>query len=73
MRRGPSGSLQVGPSAAGEPVRCFVPAPLPPRPALVLDSGVRDRMDDARLALGRLVSVSARLPDPAVVLERYVR
>jgi hypothetical protein len=73
MRRGPSGSLQVGPSAAGEPVRCFVPAPLPPRPALVLDSGLRDRMDDALLALGRLDSVSALLPDPALFLYLYVR
>lgn len=62
------------PSIAGrETVRAFVPEPLPPKPALDL-SGDRQRLlEQAALAVGRLDSVSALLPDPQLFLYAYVR
>jgi Fic family protein len=58
---------------AGESVRAFVPAPLPPRPALGLDGEVRDRLDRALLALGRLDGISDLLPSKHLFLYSYVR
>jgi Fic family protein len=60
-------------STGGETVRAFVPDPLPPKPALVLDGEVRDAMDAALLALGRLDGVSTALPDTHVLLYTYIR
>lgn len=60
-------------TAGGETVRAFVPHPLPPMPALDL-SGARQRLlEQATLAVGRLDSVSALLPDPQLFLYAYVR
>lgn len=52
MQRGPSGHFEVI-TSTGEPVRAFVPAPLPPTPSLDL-SGSRQRLlEQALLALFR--------------------
>ncbi len=73
MKRGPTGVLIPGVSVGGETVRAFVPAPLPPTPELNIDAALREEIDQALLALGRLDSVSALLPDPALFLYMYVR
>lgn len=72
MHRGESGSYQVT-SVAGERVRAFVPAPLPPKPALELDGPLQQVLELAVLALGRLDSVATLLPDEALFLYAYVR
>jgi Fic family protein len=58
---------------SGETVRAFVPAPLPPRPPLEIDGKLRDTLDDAHVALGRLDGVSTFLPDTHLFLYMYVR
>ncbi len=60
-------------TTAGEAVRAFIPAPLPPRPPIDWTPGLRGKFDQALLALGRLDSVSALLPDTAIFLYMYVR
>ena len=60
-------------AVGGERVRAFVPAPLPPKPRLLLDGPLLRRLESATLALGRLDSVSALLPDEALFIYSYVR
>jgi Fic family protein len=72
MERGPTGRFDVT-RVGGEEVRAFVPNPLPPDPPLDL-SGSRQRLlERATLALGRLDSITALLPDPQLFLYAYVR
>ena len=59
--------------AGGEEVRAFIPAPLPPTPALELVGLVRNALDTALLALGRLDGAAATLPDAHLLLYTYVR
>jgi Fic family protein len=73
MRRGPTGSYVLISTVGNEPVRAFVPKPLPPEPPLVVDDRMRDGLDRALLALGRLDGVSALLPDTRLFLYMYVR
>ena len=47
--------------------------PLPPSPPLAIDPALRDRIDLALLALGRLDSATALLPDARLFLYSYVR
>ena len=54
-------------------MRAFVPAALPPVPALKLIGGVRHALDQALIALGRLDGVAATLPDAHLLLYTYVR
>ena len=72
MRRGESGQYEVT-SIGGERVRAFVPTPLPPKPALVLDGSLQQLLESAVLALGRLDSVATLLPAEALFLYVYVR
>ena len=72
MQRGEIGSYEVT-STGGEHVRAFVPAPLPPKPALVLDGSLQQTLESAVLALGRLDGVATLLPDEALFLYAYVR
>jgi Fic family protein len=71
MQRGKTGHLR---SIVGrEKVRAFIPRPLPPNPAIVFDPELRDRLDRALVAVGRLDSVSTLLPDAHLFLYTYVR
>ena len=72
MRRGEIGRYETT-SAGGEQVRAFVPAPLPPVPALSLDGPLQQTLEAAALALGRLDAVSTDLPDKDIFLYSYVR
>ena len=60
-------------STVGEKARAFIPADLPPSPPIVWTPALRERFDNALLALGRLDSVSALLPDVSLFLYTYVR
>ena len=60
-------------STIGEKAQAFVPAPLPPTPPIHWSSELREKFDQALLALGRLDSVSVLLPDTSLFLYMYVR
>ncbi len=60
-------------STVGEEVQAFVPSPLPPVPALEWSAELREKFDQALLAIGRLDSVSTLLPDMSLFLYMYVR
>ena len=72
MKRGESGS-HTETFAGGERVSAFVPAPLPPKPPLVLDGSLQQALESAVLALGRLDGVAKFLPDEKLFLYTYVR
>ena len=72
MQREESGSYQVT-IVGGEHVYAFVPAPLPPKPALWMHGPLQEALESAALALGRLDSIAALLPDQALFLYAYVR
>lgn len=72
MRRGATGDW-IATTTGNAVVRAFVPAPLPPVPPLVIDGQLQAELDAALVALGRLDSVTALLPDPALFLYAYVR
>ena len=60
-------------STVGEKVQAFMPSPLPPEPAIEWSPELRDKFDQALLALGRLDSVSTLLPETSLFLYMYVR
>lgn len=60
-------------STVGEKAQAFVPSSLPPRPSIDWTPELRSKFDQALLALGRLDSVSALLPDTSLFLYLYVR
>jgi Fic family protein len=60
-------------STVGEKIEAFVPAPLPPNPSIDWTSDLRNKFDQALLALGRLDSISTFLPDISLFLYMYVR
>ncbi|MHB0968393.1 MAG: Fic family protein [Thermoanaerobaculia bacterium] len=72
MKRGITGTYEVS-TVAGERVRAFVPADLPPVPPLKLGADLQRRLEAALLALGRLDGVSTLLPDLSLFLYAYVR
>ena len=72
MKRGPQGNY-VTISTVGEMVQAFVPAPLPPKPPIDWTPDLRNKFDQALLALGRLDSISTLLPDTLLFLYMYVR
>ena len=71
MKRGTTGRYELT-IAAGETVRAFVPAPLPPEPPVDLQA-LQEPLEAALLFLGRLDSLSTLLPDPALFIYSYVR
>lgn len=72
MKRGPSGHyLPI--STLGESCRAFIPAPLPPEPALLMDDRLQNLAQQASLALGRLDGISSILPEPQHLLYSYIR
>ena len=72
MRRPVRGKyLEV--ATADERFKAFVPAPLPPEPAIVWSPSLRRRFDEALLALGRLDALTAHLPNASLLLYSFVR
>ncbi|MGA8678604.1 MAG: Fic/DOC family N-terminal domain-containing protein, partial [Candidatus Acidiferrales bacterium] len=59
-------------ATAGETVRAFVPAPLPPNPPVDL-SGLYQQLDRANQALGRLDGLPTLLPNTQLFLYLYAR
>jgi cell filamentation protein, protein adenylyltransferase len=51
----------------------FIPARLPPSPAVALDEELQTLLERASRALGRLDGISLLLPDPRLFLYMYVR
>ena len=72
MKRGLTGYYQPI-TTLGESCRAFIPHPLPPDPALVLDERLQALAQDAALALGRLDGISSLLPEPTLFLYSYIR
>ena len=72
MRRRVTGRYEIT-GVGGERVRAFVPAPLPPRPALALGGPLQQALEQSHLALGRLDALSTLLPDTGLFLYAYVR
>jgi cell filamentation protein, protein adenylyltransferase len=72
LRRSPAGEW-VPVVAGGEHVEAFVPNPLPPAPAPIIDLSLEKRIEQALLALGRLDSASVLLPETHLFLYTYVR
>jgi Fic family protein len=73
LHRGRTGELRKISTVGQAVARAFVPAPLPPRPPLAFDPHLRDALDRALVAIGRLDSVSSLLPDTHLFLYTYVR
>lgn len=51
----------------------FIPAPLPPQPAVIMDGELWRLLSDADRALGRLDGVTQTLPDTGLFLLMYIR
>ncbi len=60
-------------ATAGEGFKAFVPAPLPPRPAIDWTPALRGRFDTALVALGRLDAITDLLPNAGLLLYSFVR
>ncbi len=72
MQREKTGHYEVW-TSGGEEIRAFIPVPLPPDPPLVLEGRLRQSLEKATLALGRLDGIATLLPDPALFIYAYVR
>lgn len=72
MHRSPPGQT-ITVSTAGEPFQAFIPSPLPPKPPVEWSAELRNRFDNALLALGRLDAVSSLLPNAELLLYSFVR
>ena len=70
MERGLSGHYLPS-IAGGIACQAFIPAPLPPEPALQVIGKLQSRMNQAMLALGRLDAISTLLPDAHLFLYSY--
>ena len=68
-----SEATPVTKATAPEPFQAFVPAPLPPRPEIHVDSRLQDLLGRANRALGRLDGITTLLPEPSLFLYFYVR
>ena len=60
-------------ATVGEAFKAFVPAPLPPRPAINWSPALRGRFDAALVAIGRLDAVTDLLPNAGLLLYSFVR
>ena len=72
MHRRKTGKYEIT-STGGEPVRAFVPFPLPPDPPVELDARLQRALEAATLALGRLDAISTILPDETIFPYAYAR
>jgi cell filamentation protein, protein adenylyltransferase len=73
VHRGSSGDYVTVSTVGHETVRAFVPRALPPQPPLAFAPALRERLDEALLALGRLDSITTLLPSTELFLYTYVR
>ena len=71
MNRSVTGEYEIT-NVGGELVKAFIPAKLPPDPALDL-VGLQEALARAHLALGRLDGLSRLLPDASLFLYSYIR
>ncbi len=72
MQREKTGHYEVW-TSGGEEIRAFIPVPLPPVPPLALEGRLRQSLETATLALGRLDGIATLLPDPTLFIYAYVR
>ena len=72
MQREKTGHYEVW-TSSGEEIRAFIPVPLPPVPPLALEGRLRQSLETATLALGRLDGIATLLPDPTLFIYAYVR
>ena len=74
MQQNNSGRIgtRVLTNTVGEPVRAYIPKPLPPVPSLDL-ARLLGRLDNANLALGRLDGIASILPSTSLFVFMYVR
>ncbi|WP_419863794.1 Fic family protein [Candidatus Poriferisodalis sp.] len=70
--RTPTGEYVIT-TVAGEEVRAFVPAPLPPDPPLGMDGPLVTALDEASRALGRFDGAVRYLPNKGLLIYSYVR
>jgi Fic family protein len=73
VNRGLTGWNETISTVGDEVARAFIPAPLPPEPPFAPSADLRESLDQALVALGRLDSVSTLLPDTELFLYSYVR
>ena len=71
MKRRTVEHVRVG--SGEDAYEAFVPAPLPPDPALLLTAADHDLIERANRALGRLDGMTSLLPDTALFIYAYVR
>ncbi len=60
-------------TTVGEPVKAFVPGPLPPDPPIVFDAALQESCNMAYLSLGKLDGARVYLPDTFLFLYQYIR
>ena len=60
-------------STIGETAKAFLPSPLPPVPDIKWAAPLRQKFEQAHLALGRLDSIASLLPDTDLFLYMYIR
>lgn len=72
MQRNPTGTYQTTPTP-GEPVRAFIPHPLPPTPQITPRETLGHLLEQAATALGRLDAVTTLLPHPALIAYGHIR
>ena len=72
MKRGLQGHYETV-STVGERVNAFIPAPLPPSPALVIDGDLQKKLDETSYLLGKLDGAAGLLPDVGIFLYMFIR
>lgn len=73
MKRGMQGRRVKQSSGSPEPFQAFVPAALPPSPALEWPPALRNSLSNADLMLGRLDGLSGVIPDTDLLIYFYSR
>lgn len=72
MKRMHTGDYEIT-AVAGERVKAFIPAPLPPVPGIDISPELQQSHDQALIAVGELNSLTSFLPDYSLLLYSYVR
>jgi len=72
MQRKQHGKLLKSSLVGGEQYNVYVPAPLPPVPAVNM-AEIAESLEKANLAIGELNGVIEETPDPAIINYMYVR